>query len=393
MSNGVNYFGSLETFDGIGRAAALNIESLLAAEIETAPYVLSRPVALQTGRNVVIDDDLIKSLKNNINIFHFSARWVPHYLSLVTKNSLSNHYNIGYWVCEVPSIPAVWAQQLDFFDEIWTASSFCQAAISKSSHIPVIKIPHPIEDRELSSRILSRKAGGNEGEFTFLSIFNVYSDAERKNILFTIRAFLSAFGDRSDVRLIVKVSNLEHDFILSKKLFEISKNFVNIEIIEGYAENSVVQKLYEQADVYVSLHRAEGFGLTISDAMSRGIPVITTGYSGNMEFCLAQDTRLVKYQLRNVGHNRLRYRKDDVWAEPDMEDAKAALIELVSDYPNWLRKAACARERISETLSIFDVGQLMFERIQLINGKFNHPNEIDRGNLDREVGICETYGF
>lgn len=393
MINGVNYFGSLETFDGIGRAAALNIESLLDAQIKTDSYVLSRPVALQTGRNVVIDDDLIKSLKNNINIFHFSARWVPHYLSLVTKHSLRNHYNIGYWVCEVPSIPAEWACQLEFFNEIWTASSFCQAAISKSANIPVIKIPHAIENRELSSRVLSRKAGGCVEVFTFLSIFNVYSDAERKNILFTIRAFLSAFGDRLDMRLIVKVSNLEHDSILSQKLFEINKKFINIEILEGYTENSAVQALYELADVYVSLHRAEGFGLTISDAMSRGIPVIATGYSGNMEFCLAQDTRLVKYQLRNVGHNRLRYRKNDVWAEPDMDDAKAAFIELASDYPNWLRKAACARERISNTHSIFNIGQLMLERVQLINRGFSHPNGMNRGNLDREVGIYETYGF
>jgi glycosyltransferase involved in cell wall biosynthesis len=393
MLRNVNFFGSWETLDGIGRAAALNIQSLKAESIEINQYLLSRPVALQSGDNTVIDENLISNLGARVNIFHFSARWVPHYFSLLNSQSLRSFYNIGYWVSEVQKIPEQWARQLAFFDEIWTASDFCLAAISRCSNIPVLKIPHPIESRSITCRIKARQVGGNLGDFTFLSIFNVYSDAERKNILFTIRAFLSAHQDNLNVRLVVKVSNLEYDAILCKKLADIKVKYRNIEIIEGYLGVSAIDSLYERADVYVSLHRAEGFGFTISDAISRGIPVITTGYSGNMDFCLPQDNRLVAYALRSVGHQRLRYREDDVWAEPEMVDAISAFQELLNEYPAWLRKAMAARERVAKSHSIASVGALMRERLDLIYGNFNYVDDMHGRGLDCEVGIYETYGF
>jgi len=309
------------------------------------------------------------------------------------EGELDGFYNIGYWFCEVPRIPDHWARQLEFFDEVWTASTFCQAAIARSANIPVVKIPLWIEPRDISQRILDRRNGRYFETFNFLTIFNAYSDAERKNALFSIRAFLDAHGSNSSVRLIVKVSNLEHDPVLSKKLDVIRARHQNVEIIEGYIENAAVQALYDRADVYVSLHRAEGFGLTISDAMSRGIPVITTGYSGNMEFCRSDDTRLVAYNLRAVGHERLRYRKDDIWAEPDMADAVSAFRELVQDYHVWLRKADSARIRVSAECSVRQVADLMEERINLINSNFSFASDMADRAVDRDIGVWETYGF
>lgn len=393
MNRGVNFFGSWETSDGIGRAAALNIRCLEAAGVSLDTFVLSRPVARQSGRNTVIDACLLQSLKYKINLFQFSARWVPHYFAHLSEGDLDGFYNIGYWFCEVPKIPDHWARQMEFFDEIWTASAFCETAFARSANIPVVRMPLLIEERSPSPNVLSCSIGGGKSIFTFLTIFNTYSDAERKNALFTVRAFLEAFGNRSNVRLVVKVSNLEHDSLLFEKLCIIRERHANVEVIEGYLEDNVVQALYERANVYVSLHRAEGFGLTISDAMSRGIPVITTGYSGNMEFCDASDTRLVAYSLRPVGHERLRYRKDDIWAEPDMEDAVAAFRELVAEYPLWLKKAARARKRIQKLFSEVHVGSLMRERLQLIGDKFSFASDIGHRQIELEVGIFDTYGF
>lgn len=390
---GVNFFGSSETSDGIGRAAALNIHCLKATNKPMETFVLSRPVALQTGRNTVIDDALVSNLKHKINIFQFSARWVPHYFSRLSDGALDGFYNIGYWFCEVPQIPDEWARQLEFFDEIWTASSFCQAAFSRAANIPVIRIPLWIEPQEQSARIKARESVFCSEPFTFLTIFNAYSDAERKNALFTIRAFLEAHGTNPAVRLIVKVSNLEHDPILSEKLAYIRSAYTNIEVIDGYVEDRVVRALYDRADAYVSLHRAEGFGLTISDAMARGIPVITTGYSGNMEFCDSYDTRLVGYALRTVGHERLRYRKSDVWAEPDLDDAICAFKELVSEHPKWIQRADRARNRIAEHFSASSVADMMNERIDLIGRNFSFSSDMNKRELDREVGILDTYGF
>lgn len=393
MKMGVNFFGSWETADGIGRAAALNIQCLHAAGVPLDTFVLSRPVAPQSGRDTVIDDHLISTLRHKINLFNFDASWVPHYFARVSEGALNGFYNIGYWFCEVPKMPDYWARQAHLFDEIWTASSFCQMGISRSSNVPVIRIPLAIETREKSKRIQSHVANESSGVFTFLFIFNAYSDAERKNVLFTIRAFLEAHAGSVYVRLIIKASNLEHDAVLAEKLDLIRQHHANVEVIDGYVGNDIVQALYDQADVYVSLHRAEGFGLTISDAMSRGIPVIVTGYSGNMDFCEASDTRLVAYKLRFVGHERLRYRRDDVWAEPDMDDAIAAFKELVVDYPIWLQKAARARGRIAKAFSVGQVGSLMQERLAMISSNFSFVNDMEDRGVERDVGVFETYGF
>ena len=102
VDNGVNFFGSWETSDGIGRAAALNIQCLDASRIPMKTFVLSRPVALQTGRDTIIDERLLSKLNHKVNIFQFSARWVPHYFSRLSEGALDGFYNIGYWFCEVP---------------------------------------------------------------------------------------------------------------------------------------------------------------------------------------------------------------------------------------------------------------------------------------------------
>jgi glycosyltransferase involved in cell wall biosynthesis len=390
---GVNFFGPSETADGIGRAALLNLQCLSDTDFSIEKYVLSRPVALEKTRQLIITDSLVRSLPYKINYFHFSARWVPHYFAQLSAGALDGFHNIGYWVCEVPEIPEQWAKQFRFFDEIWTSSAFCQQAMSRSSNVPILLMPHPIEEFPMTERMKQRRAGVDCGVFTFLSIANVYSDAERKNILFTIRAFLNAFGDRQDVKLIVKTSNLEYDPLLEGKLKSIKEKHRNVEVVPGYVENDVIHGLYSQADAYVSLHRAEGFGLTISDAISRGIPVIATGYSGNADFCDGADTMLVDYALREIGHERLRYRKHDAWAELEMGSATRSFAEMVESYRERLTLADRARTRVQRDFSIRSVSSLMQARLALIDRQFSFENDLDGRILDREVGINETYGF
>lgn len=391
---GVNFFGSHQTSDGIGRAAALNLECLKHAGIEVDEYVLSRPVARQSGNDTLIDEELIKNLRYKINIFQFSARWVPHYFSQVPQGALDGFYNIGYWFCEVQKIPSQWASQLRYFNEVWTASAFCQNAIIRTAHIPVMNIPLLIENQSLTNNIAQKLAGKcGVSCVRFLSIFNTYSDAERKNILFSIRSFISAFNHSDNVEYVIKVSNLEYDARLKKILEDIAMNYSFIKIIDGYVPDEVIKKLYESADVYVSLHRAEGFGLTISDAMAKGIPVITTDYSGNMEFCRHKDTNLVESNLIQIGHERLRYKSNDVWAEPKLDSAISIMRAVYENYSEHLHKAQKARARLKEEFSIEVISSLMQERIQLIDSDFSHKDDLKNRDLDCQVEIYDDYGF
>lgn len=389
----VNFFGPSETSDGIGRAASLNLYCFEQAGFKVNKYVLSRPVALEKKQSLVITDALINSLECKINYFHFSARWVPHYFAQLSSDALKGFYNIGYWVCEVPNIPEQWSKQFSYFNEIWTASSFCHQAISRTSYLPVVLMPHPIEQKSVTKRIQDRLDQKNFDDFTFLTIANIYSDAERKNTLMTIRAFLNAFEHVHTVKLIVKVSNLEKDKSLSDILEKISQQYHNVIIITGYFDDQYIDTLYEQADVYISLHRAEGFGFTISDAMSRGIPVIVTGYSGNMDFCTHENALLVDYDIRQIGHERLRYKSNDVWAEPKITSATDAIKGMYENYQKRLRIAAASRLKMLEEFSFDYVSRLMKQRVDLISRQFHFLNDLDDRKLDCDVGIYEKYGF
>lgn len=393
MKIGVNFFGPYETRDSIGRVAALNIECLKMAKIPHEIYLLPRPGPSQSVDYGILDDSLFNSLKYKINIFNFNARRAPLYFSRLGENSLNGFYNIGLWVHEMKTIPLQWARQLRYFNEIWAPSSICHEAISRYSNIPVVKIPYPIVSMDLTQRIVARNKGINFPEFTFLTIFDVVSDAERKNPLFAIRAYLNMSECYKSSKLIVKVRNTDHDPLLAEKLLEISKKNNRVEVINCYFDEKSINKLYERVDTYISFHRAEGFGLTISDSISRGIPVIVTGYSGNMDFCDPSDTRLVSYDLIQVGHNRPRYRFNDLWAEPNMNDAVSALEDMVKNYPLWLQKALHARERVQRDFSIEKVGDLMRERIELISNNFMYHDDMSERKIDYNFGISKTYGF
>jgi len=400
MSSGLNFFGSCGANDSIGRAASLNVEALNCAGIPHDIYRLPRPNSKgmleynskEIHEYKVIDEALIASLRYRINIFHINARRVPLYFFRLGEDALKGFHNIGFWVHEMQTIPSYWARQIEFFSEIWTPSSLCQHAVAQSSNIPVLRFSHPVKENPASTRLKRILDGEAHSCFNFLSIFDVRSDAERKNPLGMVRAFTNAHLNNPRVRLIIKTRNLSHDELLAQKLTHIARQYPNIKILDGFMSESEISRLYEDTDAYVSLHRAEGFGLTIADAMSRGIPVIATGYSGNIDFCNS-DVRLVAYALRHVGHDRPRYRSEDVWAEPDLEDATSAFTEMVSHHASWVRKALRARQRLQSEFSLQRVGALMKARIELIERGFSFHDDMTGRMPDFDFGISEGYGF
>ena len=180
---------------------------------------------------------------------------------------------------------------------------------------------------------------------------NLASSFERKNPLAAIAAFRAAFGKRLDRILVLKIGNPDHfpaDFI---RIVDAAGGALNIRFdIRSYpAAGSLA--LTAAADIVMSLHRAEGFGLVLAEAMLLGKPVIATGWSGNMGFMDADSAALVGYRLVPVEDPRQVYR-DWYWAEPDVDEAVAHLRRLAEDAEARAALGARGKALASERLGI-----------------------------------------
>ena len=172
---------------------------------------------------------------------------------------------------------------------------------------------------------------------TFAFSFDTLSDSNRKNPLGLVRAFQAAFPSRDDVALLIKVAHLDDDTRLggqAVKAVAAAADDDRITFLQEALPYADVLGLYASADVVASLHRSEGLGLLMMEAMSLGTPVLATGYSGNLDFMTADNSMLIDSQMVTVdtpypGYQHLQ--GVDVWAEPDQESAVRAMRALADD--------------------------------------------------------------
>lgn len=371
----VNFFGAVTSEDGIGISAKKNYEAFIKAGIRVNLIPLSRAGSVEKNNcHKFIEPEILKNSEASINYFHFRLD-AKTYFKNVSNELLSKFYNIGYFYCEVPSYNPEWLEFFDYFDEIWTASNFCHRSISKVSKIPVHVVPHALSKYvpKLKPSSLDQSELPKEKSFIFLTIANVLSDIKRKNSLGSIQAFKKAFPveENKNVKLIVKLTNFTGNGIEEKNIIRESSKDKRITLITQHYSEKEMNDLYEKANVYVSLHRAEGWGLTISDALIRGIPCIYTNYSGNVDFCDKNSGIAINFELINVGENRLRYRANDIWANPNISHAAEAMKKIYSNFEYFQSKASLSRDNLSSKLNPDKVGKIIKQRIEDINQKLN----------------------
>jgi FkbM family methyltransferase len=188
-----------------------------------------------------------------------------------------------------------------------------------------------------------------DGQTRVLFVFDHNSVFERKNPTAAITAFQRAFTDRQDVRLVIKSINGERHIADRERLRAAAAGDGRIELIEHYLDRDEVHKLFATADCYLSLHRSEGFGLTVAEAMAHGLPVIATAYSGPGEFLTDSTGWPIPYRLVPVGPGNQPYPADSCWAEPDLDAAAAALREVAGDPDAARRRGLAARRHVLGT--------------------------------------------
>ena len=357
---GINIAGYITSESGTGEGVRSNIRIFEALNMR---YVLNN---LESSSRQS-DDSFTSFSEDNpydINLIHVNADQVPIFCLQKGENFFKHKYNIGYWVWELSEFPEEWQSHFQYFNEIWTASSFCLESLAAVSPIPVVKIPHCISIDTIKN-VDRSYFELKEDSFIFLCIFDFLSFLNRKNPLAVIEAFKKAFQSRKDALLVLKCSNSHWDSSLMTRISNAAED-VNIKIINKYLKKDELYALMSLSNCYVSLHRSEGFGLTLAESMYLGKPVIATAYSGNMDFMNINNSFPVKYKLIEIEKDVGPYKKGNVWADPDKEHA-AELMDFV--YQNRELSQQIGRTASRDIKTLFSpsaVSQRVKDRIEKI---------------------------
>jgi glycosyltransferase involved in cell wall biosynthesis len=274
-------------------------------------------------------------------IYHLNP---PKLLPGILRSGLSTYYrsyNVGYWAWELETLPPEWTGAIRFVDAVMVPSEFCRAAVARYTDKPVLVVPHPAP----AGVPLPPRQREAAAPFTVLTMLNFGSSFERKNPHAALRAFKLAFGSDPTARLIVKTSagkRYPHELaMLRAEAGEMS----NVDIIDELWSDDQLRQAYRDADAYLSLHRSEGYGLTISEAMMMECPAVVTNWSGNVDFCREDTAFLVRHAL-------IPFRDADPsyegvtgarWADPSAEDAARCLRLIRSEPEAGRAKAKAAR--------------------------------------------------
>jgi glycosyltransferase involved in cell wall biosynthesis len=244
-------------------------------------------------------------------------------------------YRIGYWYWEFDSIPESWVGYAEEIDEVWAATEFVAGGLRERLDIPVRTLFPGVKLAPYTKRSKSH-FGLDETHFTFLFTYHMMSVMERKNPKGLIRAFKLAFNSDEPVRLVLKSSFGDRHPEQMRELRAAARG-ANITIIDDIFSPDEVLSLMDACDVYVSLHRSEGLGLTMAEAMLMGKPVIATAFSGNMDFMNEDNSLLVSYERVKLGDPIPPYDADLEWAEPSIEHAAQYMRRLFDDR-EWARE-------------------------------------------------------
>ena len=338
---GANVLGYLTAGLGVGEMGRLVHDAVVASGLPVATVVEELTVSGRTTNPrpaVGVEDPRFA-----VSVLCVNADMTYPTLGLHPELA-DGRYVIGVWSWELAGFPASMHSAFGLVDEVWTISDYCASAIAEHAPPSVSVHTFPVPVRAADGPDRPAHAGTS-----FLFVFDHYSVFERKNPLAAVEAFRLAFGDRDDVRLVIKSINGDKHPGDHERLLAAVGGDPRIEVVDGYLPADELAKLYSSTDCYVSLHRSEGFGLTVAEAMAQGLPVIATDYSATTELLTAETGWPVPYRLVAVGHGNPPYPADSRWAEPDVDAAAAAMLE-VADHPELAReRGAAARRHVLST--------------------------------------------
>jgi len=385
-SSGINVVGTLSAGTGLGAAGRSTLRTLderqiphVAVDIAPTAGTIREPLPESTRRFPTFAD-----LPYSVTMFQMNPdmldllvlRW-----SRVTGFDLSRTVNaiVPFW--ELPTLPAGWPMLLEFTDVVMAPTRFIKEAVvagmGDGNRPVVMDYPQAIQPPQGVLPARERWFGLRADRTTFLLTFDLLSDIERKNPWAAVRAFQTAFEGRDDVSLVIKVNHAMASSLGDRfaRLQDVAREDGRVRLMTDPLTRDDLWSLCASADAYVSLHRAEGLGLGLMEAMAVGTPVVATGWSGNMDFMDARNSILVPYRLVPVGdasHLAYASERTQEWAEPGLDAAVEGMRRLAD--------SAETRERLgAEALKTME---LRWER-QTAHGALDQLLELDAEGVGR----------
>ena len=362
---GVNLAGYLDATVGTGEAARHVGAALCAAGVAVAPLVLDNNAPREPG--LIVSERPV----HPITIVCVNPEGMTGARDQVPA-AFEDRHVIGLWWWEVGTLPQRWLRAFDLVDEVWAGSRFVADALAAISPVPVVHVPLPVVVPEPPVAPIGRAQLGLTDGFLFGFVYDYASVAGRKNPLGLIAAFRRAFPpDEVDVGLVLKTfgggggssGGEEGCGAGHREVLDAVAEDQRITVINRNMPASEKNALIRELDCYVSLHRSEGFGLTIAEAMLLGTPVIATDYGGSRDFVSAFNALLVDHRPVAVGPGHEPYPAAAEWAEPDIGHAAKRMREAYEQRDALRDRAARARADVLARHASAVAGRAMADRL------------------------------
>lgn len=364
---GLNIVGFLTADLGVGESARCMVRAADAAGLATALVPLALNCKNRLGDQTYAGR-LQETNPHDVNVIHVdppASRDIDHHHGAGFR---AGKYNVGYFAWELPEFPDAWTPSFDFYDEIWCPSDFTTAAVALQSPVPVVTMPHAIAFARPAESLaqLRTRIRLPLGQFLFLTLFDLNSYSARKNPRATIDAFRRSGLAGRGAALILKVQNVAGNEADFAALQQSVRDLPDTVLLTETLPRADIYALEAACDAFVSLHRSEGFGLAVAEAMYLGKPVVTTDWSATAEYVTADNGCPVRARLVTLEQNHGPYAKGSTWADPDVDHAAELMRALFNDRILAARLGEQARATIETRFAPAVIGARYRRRLECI---------------------------
>ncbi len=365
---GANLVGYAYAELGMGEAFRMMAQALNHARVPLC--IIDQDAGLHGTGDLSVAGWVTDEPRFDMSIIAINADLFPFLPFKLGESFAAGRYIIGYWAWELSNWPEEFDLALDMVDEVWAMSDYVANSIKTRARVPVYTMPNAVAAPELAVRFDKAHYGIPPGSFAFYFIFDAASYLDRKNPVAVVRAFKRAFpGSEPPVHLLLKTMNIDVAGPLWTELLQEIAGDPRITVLSHRMSKEEVLGLNVACDAFVSLHRSEGFGRCVAEAMAYGRPVIVTNYSGTRDFATEKTACVVNYRLIPVPDGAYPFCHNQFWAEPDIEHA-ASLMQRVAGDPKYRSEISSAGQRfVRDNFSLEAIGARVAKRLREVQAR------------------------